>query len=232
MATSTTPTTIPSCLLLAAAALVSACDHQPAAEAAKATEPIEARAPRTVPAAPPTKMPMTAQKPDVDLEWTLSKAPDGSRLQLAYRLRNTSGRKLFIADQLLEHRAGKIDLVPDRVIVTAGDAPDTVRFVRGVVRTGTTQFDHPPAAEALDPGAVREGHAEIALPLKGWHNYGTPPQLPAAPTHAVLEIAYLDGDSIQWAKVKTSSGAEVTIPQLPSYRGAAKLAKSSAKPLP
>jgi hypothetical protein len=82
----------------------------------------------------------------VELSWSLSQDPDGRRLLIDYRITNTSGGDIYVADSLLSYHEGKTRLVPDRVIVTAGDQPDTVRFVRGIVGTGTTRFDHPPGA--------------------------------------------------------------------------------------
>ena len=177
----------------------------------------------------------TMDTPDdqgVELTWTLRRAPDGRRLQIDYRLTNRSAGDIYVADQLLAYHEGKTRLVPDRVIVTAGDQPDTVRFVRGIVDTGTTRFDHPPGASRVAPGASHEGTAAVPLPLKGWHNYGAPPRIPPAPAHARLEIAYLKGNGIEWGRVTTSDGTQVTVPQLGSYRRFARLAVGRRLPVP
>ena len=166
---------------------------------------------------------------DVRLDFTMTKA--GDHLHVAYKLVNTSKQGVFVADQLLEYNGDTIRLVPDRVIVAPGD-DGTVRFVRGIVETETTQFDHPPGAVPLAAGATHEGSAEVPLPLAGWHNYGPNPQLPSRPKAVVLEIAYLTGDGIQWGSVTTADGTKVTVPQMPSYNTHAKLARSGPKPLP
>lgn len=178
----------------------------------------------------PSVKPMT--NPDVDLKWSLTKSPDGQRLIIEYTLQNKTAQKIYVADKLLAYHASEIRLVPDRVIVTSDSEAGVVRFVRGVVSTKTTQFDHPPGATAVEPGAVHKGSATVQLPLKGWHNYAPPPALPSAPQRAVLEVAYLIGSDIEWGAVKTADGVEVTIPQLPSYRAEAKLARADVKPIP
>jgi len=174
----------------------------------------------------------TADDEDVELTWNLSQEPDGRRLRIDYRLTNTSGGDIYVADQLIAYHEGKTKLVPHRVIVGAGDQPDTVRFVRGLVGTGTARYDHPPAAHRVAPGASHLGTAAVPLPLKGWHNYAGPPRIPAAPARARLEIAYLKGDGIEWGRVTTSDGTQVTVPQLGSYHRFARLAVGRTVPLP
>lgn len=181
------------------------------------------------PAPQATVTPMT--NPDLDLAWSLAKSADGKLLRITYSLKNKSEQKIYVADQLLAYHEGKIQRVPTRMIVSSDRQPGLVRFSRAVVRTGTTQFDHPPGATALEPGATHQGSAELELPLRGWHNYAPPPALPEKPTGAVLEIAYLIGP-IEWGAVQTSDGTRVTIPQLPSYRSAAKIARFDVRPLP
>lgn len=178
----------------------------------------------------PSVKPMT--NPDVDLKWSLTKSPDGQRLIIEYTLQNKTAQKIFVADKLLAYHGGQIRLVPDRVIVTADSEANVVRLVRGVVSTRTTQFDHPPGATAVEPGATHKGSASVPLPLKGWHNYAPPPSIPSAPQRAVLEIAYLTGSDIEWGAVKTADGVDVTIPQLPSYRSESKFARADVKPIP
>ncbi len=173
-----------------------------------------------------------AENKDVELKWSLTPAPDGSHLRIEYELTNRLDSDIFVADQLLAYHGGQIKLVPDRVVVTAGKTSGELRFVRAVVKTNTTRMDHPPGARRLKPGATHQASAQVPLPLRGWHNYGTPPAIPDNPTSAVLEIAYLVGDSIQWGKIKTSDGKEVTIPQLPSYRQFARIASGKSTPLP
>lgn len=176
----------------------------------------------------------TMDTPDdqgVELTWSLRQDPDGRRLRIDYRLTNNSGGDIYVADQLLAYHEGKTRLVPDRVVVTAGDQPDTVRFVRGIVDTGTTRYDHPPAAYRVTPGESHLGTAAVPLPLKGWHNYSSPPRIPEAPARARLEIAYLKGDGIEWGRVTTSDGTQVTVPQLGSYHRFARLAVGRSIPL-
>ncbi len=169
--------------------------------------------------------------PDLDLSWSLGKTPDGKRLRIEYRLKNKTTQKLYIADQLLSYHEGTIKRVPTRMIVSSDRLPGTVLFSRAIVETPTTQFDHPPGATALEPGATHQGSAELDLPLRGWHNYTTPPALPDKPKSAVLEVAYLTG-AIEWGAVTTGEGENVTVPQLPSYYKAAKLARFDVRPLP
>lgn len=169
--------------------------------------------------------------PDLDLDWSLAKSADGKSMRIKYSIKNKTDQRIYVADQLLAYHEGKIKLVPTRLIVTSDRQPGLVRFSRAVVRTGTSQFDHPPGASPLDPGATHQGSAELDLPLRGWHNYAPPPPLPDKPTSAVLEVAYLTG-AIQWGSVQTSDGTSVTIPQLPSYRTTAKIARFEVRPLP
>jgi hypothetical protein len=82
------------------------------------------------------------------------------------------------------------------------------------------------------PGASHVGTAVVPLPLKGWHNYAGPPRIPEAPARARLEIAYLKGDAIEWGRVTTSDGTQVTVPQLGSYHRFARLAVGRSTPLP
>ena len=168
----------------------------------------------------------------VELTWTLRQDPDGRRLRIDYRITNTTGGDIYVADQLLAYHEGKTKLVPDRVVVTAGDQPDTIRFVRGIVDTGTTRMDHAPGAYQVKSGASHVGTAAVPLPLKGWHNYGAPPRIPQAPVRTRLEIAYLKGDAIEWGRVTTSDGIHVTVPQLGSYHRFARLAVGRSLPLP
>jgi hypothetical protein len=168
----------------------------------------------------------------VELSWTLKRDPDGRQLQIDYRLTNRSGGDIYVADRMLAYHEGKTRLVLERVVVTAGDQPDTVRFVRGIVDTGTTRYDHPPGAYQVAAGATHVGSAVVPLPLRGWHNYAGPPRIPEAPARAQLEIAYLKGEGIEWGRVTTSDGTEVAVPQLPSYHRFARLAVGQSKPLP
>jgi len=168
----------------------------------------------------------------VELSWTLSRDPDGRQLRIDYRLTNRSGGDIYVADRMLAYHEGKTRLVPERVIVTAGDQPDTIRFVRGIVDTGTTRYDHPPGAYQVAPGASHVGTAVVRLPLKGWHNYAGPPRIPERPARAQLEIAYLKGEGIEWGHVTTSDGTDVTVPQLGSYHRFARLAVGQSVPLP
>lgn len=174
----------------------------------------------------------TSNGDGVELTWTLQKEPDGRRLRIDYRLSNRSGGDIYVADQLLSYHEGKVKLVPERVVVTAGDEPDTVRFVRGIVATGTTRFDHPPGAFQVAPGESHLGTASVPLPLKGWHNYAAPPRLPEAPARAQLAIAYLKGNRIEWGRITTSDGTHVTVPQIGSYHRFARLAIGRSLPLP
>ncbi|MGE5185641.1 MAG: hypothetical protein ACM31C_26450 [Acidobacteriota bacterium] len=167
---------------------------------------------------------------DVRLDFTLTKT--GGKLHVAYRLTNGTNATIYVADQLLAYHEGKIKLVPERMIVVPGDTKDTVRLVRAMEPTDSSEFQHPPGAAPLAAGATRDGTAELELPLQGWHNYGESPELPGPPKQAVLEIAYLAGDAIQWGSVTTSDGVKVTVPQVPSYLGHVKLARSGPKPLP
>lgn len=169
--------------------------------------------------------------PDVELDWTMTKDASGKRLHIDYSLKNKTADNIYVADQLLAYHEGKTKLVPARVIVAADSEPGVVRFVRGIVDTGTTQFDKPPGATLVKAGAMHKGSADLDLPLTGWHNYAPPPAIPAHPKAAVLEIAYLRGP-IEWGKVTTSDGIDVTVPQLPSYNRTAKLARFTPKPLP
>lgn len=180
---------------------------------------------------PPQPKAEQMSNPDVDLSWTMTKDASGKQLHIDYTLTNKTHETIYVADQLLAYHEGKIKLVPARVVVAADSQPGVIRFVRAVVETETSQFDHPPGAAALSAGAIHKGSADVELPLTGWHNYAPPPPLPARAKSAVLEIAYLRGP-VDWGQVRTSDGKEVTIPQLPSYNRAAKIARSTPKPLP
>ncbi len=167
---------------------------------------------------------------DVRLDFTLTRT--GDQLHVAYQLTNGTKDTIYVADQLLAYHEGKIKLVPERMIVVPGDRKDTVRLVRAMEPTDSSEFQHPPGTAPLAAGATRDGTADLSLPLQGWHNYGESPDLPAPPKQAVLEIAYLTGDGIQWGAVTTSDGVKVTVPQIPSYLSHVKLARSGPKPLP
>jgi hypothetical protein len=172
----------------------------------------------------------TTSNQDVELSWSLD--AKGSALEISYALVNRLETDIFVADRLIAYHQGKRVLVPERVIVTAGDAEGSVRFARSLVKTRTTQMDHPPGAQRLAAGATHRGSARVDLPVRGWHNYGTPPATPPKPTTAILEIAYLVGDDIEWGSVKLTDGTDVTIPQLPSYRRLARTIRSAPQPIP
>ncbi len=178
----------------------------------------------------PAEGAVTKQPDDegVELSWSLSKDPDGGRLRIEYRLANNSDHPIYVADRLVAYHEGAVKLVPDRVIVAAGEQPDAIRFVRAMVDTRSTEYQHAPGANLVKPGAVHVGRASVPLPLRGWHNYGEPPRIPTAPARAVLEIAYLVGDAIEWGRVTTTDGAAVTVPQLSSYHRFVRLARSPA----
>lgn len=219
-------------MVAATLALVGCKKESPPSAQPGPTNPAEAP-PDTPPApdqpAPPDEV-SVEKNSDVELEWSLKR--DGEVLRLSYRLTNKTGGDIFVADKLLAYHTGKIKLVPERVIVSAGSADGVVRFTRGLVEPETEEMNHPPGVETLAAGATRDGSAVIKLPLRGWHNYSTPPDMPDEPATAELEIAYLVGDSIAWGAIKTADGTEVRVPQMPSYLRFARTIRSQPRPLP
>ena len=201
-----------------------------AAGCSKDSNPGAPEPPEPAPAETETEEEPVETNSDVDLDWTMSRAGDALRIE--YRLTNRTEGDIFVADQLIAYHAGAVKRAPERVIVTAGSGPGVVRFVRGLVEADTEEMDHPPGAERLAPNATRTGSATVPLPLRGWHNYSTPPDIPDDPRTAELEIAYLVGDSIEWGKVKSSDGAEITVPQMPSYLRFARTVRTTPRPIP
>ena len=200
-------------LALIAVASLAACEKKPSAQ-------------------PERSEPVVTTNSDVELSWTLAR--DGERLALTYALVNKTAQPIFVADRLIARHGGKRKLVPERVIVMTGDGGDVVRFARGMVESDAEEFNHPPAAVELAAGASHSGSAVVPLPLKGWHNYTTPPPIPNNPARAELEIAYLApaGDPVELQSIKLDDGARVKVPAIGIYLKLARTIRTAPRQLP
>lgn len=123
----------------------------------------------------------------LEMTWTMKR--DGKRLRIDYTVRNGTAARVVLVDQL------PVENVIDRnaIIVKNADAPNTIAFVRALVKTDDDPLELPfPEGRILAAGATLKGTAYTAWPLRSWHNFGDLPALKTGATQAVLDIGYIE----------------------------------------
>ena len=166
----------------------------------------------------------------IRVEWQLARDDAKHQLTVTYKVTNTGKDAVVLLDRLVAPSSKGLEPAFDRAVVQSIDA-DTVAFVRGYVApTHPIGGVYPPGARALEPGKSLDDKIVVPLPIAGWHNFATAPQLQGRPKQAVLQIGYLVGHD-KWGEVPLTDGSKLRVPN-PPYVAAQKLAKSDPKPLP
>jgi hypothetical protein len=185
----------------------------------------------------PTRDPTKSNMQPIHLTWELARDPSGSSLHLTYTVENRSSESILIFDQLVGTHVKGVELMPERVVVTAGSDPRSIRFLAGHLRLPPGQavaWAPAPLFRPLAPGATTIGRATVPLPLAAWHPYlRRMPGLPASPATAILEVSYLprqDGAEL-WETVETTTGVTTRIPT-PAYLLHHQVIAADPKPLP
>lgn len=174
-----------------------------------ATAPAATAPPATTSApapAAPVEAPVTHP---ARLEWSLELAPSGDALLVSYTVTSTTDRTIYLSDLMPVAGGGGLLLGEDFINVTGGE-PGVARLVRGRLDSvAPVPVPLDPGARALEPGKSATGTARVKLPLAPAHYHGQAAPLNGAPTQAVLEIGYLDGE-VHWSPLQLADGRGLT----------------------
>jgi hypothetical protein len=153
------------------------------------------------------------------LDWTLT--PGASSFHVEYKLTNHSDTTLWVADQMLEWKSGKLARAPDAIIVRNGRSADVASLFRGnvYIPTHDERMYPSPGMRAVAPRATITGTGEIARPIRAWHNYHPEKIEPLRPgiKRVQLEIqvlAHKGAEDKDWKYETLADGSRVESPFL------------------
>jgi hypothetical protein len=150
--------------------------------------------------------------PKVSLKWSMKL--ENQNLKVAYSVKNRSSSRFYIAESILVIKKNKFFRVPEALIVMNTNTSGKIKLIKGAV------FPDLPVAviyqatyKALEPEEIINDIAEIAMPIKSWHNIARVNLLNGVPSSAILQIEYFLGEPSEWIKLPSAENTSILVPK-------------------
>lgn len=179
------------------------------------------------PATSPSSDPGASMAEPARLDWSMALEAGGLRIR--YTVTSTSKDTIYLSDQMPVPGKTSFVLGETFINVAGGDAPGTVRFVRGrLTSVAPVPIPLDPGARALKAGQTLTGEALVPMPIQSAHYHGMAAPLNGTPTSATLEIGYVMGEA-HWTELALEDGGKITI-TMPMDE--MRTLRTAAKPIP
>lgn len=185
--------------VLALACLLASCRPSDAKQEAKPP------APRSTQEAP-----MTASA--LPVEWNLAR--EGQSLRLTYSIKNTSQKRFYICDKLVQGSRPNTFKSFDGLTVQNSQTPDALLFALGTTPPGVpSMWLLPVTYIALEPGQTHTGSRLVSLPLKPFNAHGLEKPLSPKADKAHFLVYAFEGEPPKWRDLPGDDGKPIRVPE-------------------